>query len=51
MGEIFVLLHIIKSNTRLFNISDAFPLKLLLISVKITVILMDHTLLKPDNKK
>ncbi len=42
MGEIFVLLHIIKSNTRYSNISDIFPLKFLLISVKITIISMNH---------
>ena len=42
MGEIFVLLHIIKFNIRWFNITDTLPLKLLLISVKITIIPMNH---------
>jgi len=42
MGEIFVLLHIIKFNTRWFNITDTFPFKLLLISVKITIIPMEY---------
>ena len=51
MGEIFVLLHILKSNTRWYNISYTFPLKLLLISVKIAIIPTDHIQLKSDNKK
>jgi len=50
MGEIFVLLLIIKSEANQFNLS-AIAHELLLISVKIQNILLDNIYFYSDNKK